>query len=85
MSATRNFKQTHPLDKSSFLCQSSGEGATGVPLVIEPAHLLAEHGLEGDGTQPGCQVLPRHCETDHLIEEEEEEVREVCIYMYNYV
>ena len=48
-----------PLDLGCVTGQSGGEGTSGVELVIKPAHLLTQHGLEGPFPQTSSQILTR--------------------------
>ena len=51
-----------------IVSQSCQESTSGVPLLVKPAYLLPQHGLEGQGTKSGGQFLTGHTETDILDE-----------------
>ena len=63
---TTNVVITHPLNLAGITGEPSGESATRVPLVVKPANVLPQHGLEGHQAEPRGQILTRYTETELL-------------------
>lgn len=50
---------THSLNLRGVGRQACGQSAGAVPVIVKPAHLLAQHGLEAEPPQPAGQQLAR--------------------------
>ena len=58
--------RAHPLNLAGVVSQAGGEGSGRIPLLVVPADLLTQHGLERDGAKPGRQVLSGDGKTSSL-------------------
>lgn len=50
-------RESHPLDLRGVSGQACGQGTGAVPVVVKPANLLAQHGLEAEAAQPAGKQL----------------------------
>ena len=57
---------TDPLHLTGIVRQAGGEGTCRVSLIVMPTDLLPQHGSEGEGAEPGSEVLARDGKTRRL-------------------